>query len=366
MHPTPSAPEGGSGPGLSVVRDHGQVRTAAIVDCPGRHHDRGCTARNGDTGTAYASTSETATGTGAVTNAADSQRRRRGSMLLLRYAGRILLLLRCIRQELISRREQFHTSLWSEICPAMTGRDGPEYLLMGFFDGLVGSRPRSRTHAKEGDQVVFDGGRFRGMVTTVAASEGWMQVRVDLGAGKLGTQVLGWPAPTSVCPREWELVHSSPRHAAIVSIGVRGEQNGGSSGEARRTGQHRSPERSNGLTDLDHRSPTRKRSRKQHIDSHEAEVVAMEHKCAKYRKKLSASESMGERKDATIDELARRREGNLTPRERMDYESKLQYWENKLRKWNARSENRASAKRRKRLRREREREPEPERERVHG
>ena len=252
----------------------------------------------------------------------------------------------------------------------MTGRDGPEYLLMGFFDGLVGSRPRSRTHAKEGDQVMFDGGRFRGMVTTVAASEGWMQVRVDLGAGKFGTQVLGWPAPTTVCPREWEVVHSSPRHPATVSTGVRGEQNGGSSGKVRRTGQRRSPESSNELTDPDHRSSERKRSRKQHTDSHEAEVVAMEHKCAKYRKKLRASESMGEGKAATADKLAgrRRHEGSLTARERMEYESKLQYWESKLRKWNASAENRASAKRRKRLRRERERErePEPEHERVHG
>ena len=238
------------------------------------------------------------------------------------------------------------------------GRDGPVYWLPGFFDGLIESR--SKTQPREGDEVVFDCGRFRGVVSTVAASEGWMQVRVDLGAGKVGTQVLGWPAPTSTCPREWELVHSSPRGSAGASSSIRGEQNQGSRGEARRTGQHRPPssdlERamSNQSTNSskERRSSSRKRSRKEQIESDKAELVAMQHKCAKYRKKLSNSESMG------VDARAVAR---LTPRERADYENKLQYWENKLRKWNARAEKRASAKRRERLRREREREQERER-----
>lgn len=247
----------------------------------------------------------------------------------------------------------------------MAGRDNPEYLLMGFFDGFVGSRQSFRAHAREGDTVVFDRGRFRGVVTAVAALEGWMQVRVDLGAGKIGTQMLGWPAPTPACPREWELARSSPRRPALASSSVRGEQNGDSGGEVRHAGQHRSPDDaehagSNGPSrSRSDRSSARKRSRKQQTDTHEAEVEAIEHKCAKYRKKLGASESMSmDAKVAAAGGHAERRgrEESLTQREQMDYESKLQYWENKLHKLNARAEKRASAKRRDRLRRKREQE----------
>jgi hypothetical protein len=265
---------------------------------------------------------------------------------------------------------RFRAPLQSTICPTMTGRDGHEYLLMGFFDGLVGSRPGSRAHAREGDTVVFDRGRLRGVVTAVEALEGRMKVRVDLGTGNVGTQILGWPAPTPSCPREWELARSSARHLAPASSRVRGEQNGDSGGEVRNAGQHRSPDDTEhaGSIGPSHsrsdRSSARKRSRKQHNDTHEAEVVAIEHKCAKYRKKLSASESMDvDASAAAVDEPAGRRgrEESLTARERKDYEEKLHYWESKLQKLNARAEKRAIAKRRERLRREREREQERER-----
>lgn len=237
----------------------------------------------------------------------------------------------------------------------MGDRDSPEYLLMGFFEGLVASHPCSRMQAREGDCVVFDRGRFRGVVTAVAASEGWMQVRVDLGAGKVGTQVLGWPAPTSTCPRPWELLQSSPRRSALVPSVVPGKQTRCLGIDAESVG----PTTSNGKG----RSSALERPRKHPNGSDEAEMVAMQHKCAKYRAKLSASESVGVEAKSGDERAGREhREENLSPGKRADYEKKLQHWETKLRKWNARAEKSASAKRRKRLKRERE----AERERVQG
>jgi hypothetical protein len=97
----------------------------------------------------------------------------------------------------------------------------------------------------------------------------------------------------------------------------------------------------------------------------------MQHKCAKYRAKLSASKggvgSAGVDAKATTADHDRSIDTNperdgvrddeyLSPQKRLDYENKLKHWENKLRKWKERADQRASAKREKRLKREQKRE----------
>lgn len=314
----------------------------------------------------------------------------------------------------------------SKPCSECRFEMGPGYLLMGFFDGFCAqaSRPRARV----GDRVVFDRGRFRGAVTAVTASDGLMQVRVELGGGKVGTQVLGWPAPTPAFPREWELCAGSPRRpaqsrgeqqppapAAQVGrrqhssrrdprLGVSGPPGrhatgqrtgrstpprplappplpvprassaGGSSGEGRRSSdRHVGSGSRSSRHSGEQPSSSRKRSRAQQADNDEAEAVAMQHKCAKYRAKLSASKGKGGVGSAGVDAKATtadhdrsidtnperdgvRDDEYLSPQKRLDYENKLKHWENKLRKWKERADQRASAKREKRLKREQKRE----------
>ena len=269
--------------------------------------------------------------------------------------------------------------------------------MMGFFGGAPPVPPgepakpapqqtrrdRAPPRARQGDRVLF--GRFRGIVDVVNRASGTMQVRVDLGGGKVGTQVLGWPAPTLACPRQWDLCPESPPRAgeslddsrgggserapaqhsasrarresprdprlgsrgpppALPSIGMYAARPtpprpgspaspppGGSSSGRGSAGQHRQEQQvrrsSAGGESTEGREAhkaSRKRSRSAQSGADAMDVAAMQHKCSKYRTKLNAA-SPGANGSSGGGEV-------LTPQKRKDYEEKLQHWENKLRK----------------------------------
>ena len=261
-----------------------------------------------------------------------------------------------------------------------------DYLLMGFFSVAV-LAPAAQTRrgrgrpARQGDRVVF--GRFSGVVDAVSKADGCMQLRVDLGGGKVGTQVLGWPAPTPAWPREWDLCPESPPRAGAPlgnSSGGRSERapapaqlhsarrdprlgsrgppplpsmgrqaarptpprptspfspppggsasRRGSAAEQQREQQRQDQQVRRGgresREDREAHKASRKRSRSEQSGADAADVAVMQHKCSKYRTKLNAASSSPDA-DSGGGEA-------LTPQKRKDYEEKLQHWENKLRK----------------------------------